>query len=35
MDEAHDEILGFVRQRAARVAWQVQRALEHGVLEAR
>ena len=35
VDEAHEELLDFVRRRAGRVAWQVQRALEHGVLVAR
>ena len=35
VDEAHEELLDFVRKRAARVTWQVQQALERGVLEAR
>jgi hypothetical protein len=35
VDEAHEELLDFVRKRAAHVAWQVQQALEHGVLKAR
>ncbi len=33
VDEAHEELLDFVRKRAAHVAWQVQQALEHGVLD--
>jgi hypothetical protein len=35
VDEAHEELLDFVRRRAARVAWQVQRELDRGILEVR
>lgn len=33
--EAHEELLDFVPRRAARVARQVQRELDRGVLEVR
>jgi hypothetical protein len=35
VDEAHEEILAFARQRSAYVVEQVRRALEHGVLDAK